>query len=141
MNNKLINDFVDNINALSCDNIDAVLSQIYTDEVEFIDPVKGIKGLQALRAYFAHLYKNVNQCHFTISQHICDGPTHAIAWVMTLNHQRLARHKDITVQGASFIKFADNKACYQRDYYDLGALIYERLPVVGTVIKTVRNAL
>ena len=45
MNNKLINDFVDNINALSCDNIDAVLSQIYTDEVEFIDPVKGIKGL------------------------------------------------------------------------------------------------
>ena len=140
MNDTLINNFVDNINSLSRDNVNEVLSQIYTNEIEFIDPVKGVNGLNELTQYFSNMYKSVDKCHFAITNYVTDGIHHTIEWDMTLKHQKLSKNKEITLQGASFIRFDNNKVCYHRDYYDLGALIYERLPIIGSAVRTVRNA-
>jgi len=140
MDNSIITNFVDNINSLSSNNVSEVLEQIYTNEVEFIDPVKGINGLDELTSYFLSLYKSVNHCHFTINNYIPHGDKHSIEWEMKLKHQRLAKNKEITLYGASFIRFQDKKVCYHRDYYDLGALIYERIPILGSAVRTVRNA-
>ncbi len=140
MDNHLISDFVNNINSLSSHNIDEKLGQIYTQEIEFIDPVKGINGLDALTDYFNNLYKRVDHCHFTITNHINRSDEHAIEWQMQLKHQKLAKNNEIVVDGASFIRFEDEKVCYHRDYYDLGALIYERIPILGSAVRTVRNA-
>lgn len=140
MDNHLMHDFVKNINSLTSHNITEKLSQIYTSEIEFIDPVKGINGIEALTDYFNNLYKRVDHCHFTITNHVNDGDTHSIEWQMTLKHQKLAKNNEIVLDGASFIRFEDNKVCYHRDYYDLGALIYERIPILGSAVRTVRNA-
>ena len=39
MKNNKIDQFVDNINSLSRENVDEVLNNTYTKEVEFIDPL------------------------------------------------------------------------------------------------------
>jgi hypothetical protein len=140
MDNTLITNFVDNMNSLTSSNVSEVLEKIYTNEIEFIDPIKGINGLDNLTSYFANLYKSVNHCHFTINNYIPNGNQHSIEWEMKLKHQRLAKNKEITLDGASFIRFKDSKVCYHRDYYDLGALIYERIPILGSAVRTVRNA-
>lgn len=140
MDNYLINNFVSNINSLDSQNISEVLAQTYTPGIEFIDPVKGISGLESLTEYFNNLYKRVEHCHFTINNHVEDDAGHAIEWQMRLKHQKLAKNNEILVEGASFIRFEDNKVCYHRDYYDLGALIYERIPILGSAVRTVRNA-
>lgn len=140
MNDALITNFVDNMNSLSNGNISEVLEKVYTNEIEFIDPVKGIHGLDDLTNYFAGLYKSVDHCHFTISNYVPHGSQHSIEWEMKLKHQKLAKNKEITLEGASFIRFEDDKVCYHRDYYDLGALIYERIPILGSAVRTVRNA-
>ncbi len=140
MDNTLITDFVDNMNSLSSTNISDVLEKVYTNEIEFIDPVKGITGLEELTRYFDNLYKSVNHCHFTINNYIPHDRQHSIEWEMTLRHKRLANNKEITLPGASFIRFQDNKVCYHRDYYDLGVLIYERIPILGLAVRTVRIA-
>ena len=140
MDNTTITNFVDNMNSLSSSNVNQVLEQIYTNDVEFIDPVKGIHGLDDLTSYFLSLYKSVEHCHFTITNYITHEDQHSIEWVMKLRHQKLAKNKEITLDGASFIRFQDNKVCYHRDYYDLGALIYERVPLLGFAVRKVRNA-
>ncbi len=140
MDNTQIKNFVDNMNSLTSSNVSEVLEEIYTNEIEFIDPVKDINGLDDLTCYFANLYKSVNHCHFTINNYIPNGNQHSIEWEMKLKHQRLAKNKEITLDGASFIRFKNNKVCYHRDYYDLGALIYERIPILGLAVRTVRNA-
>ena len=140
MDNQLINHFVDNINSLSSKNIDEKLREIYTEEIEFIDPVKDINGLDKLTEYFNNLYKSVDHCHFTIVNHISNSDTHSIEWQMNLKHQRLDKKNEIVLEGSSFIRFDNDKVCYHRDYYDMGALIYERLPILGSAVKTVRNA-
>lgn len=140
MDNHLINHFVDNMNSLSSHNINQKLGEIYTKEIEFIDPVKDINGLDALTEYFTNLYKSVDHCHFTISNHLQSGSDHSIEWQMKLKHQKLDKKNEILLEGASFIRFDDEKVCYHRDYYDMGALVYERLPILGSAVKTVRNA-
>lgn len=140
MDDALIKTFVDNMNSLTSGNIKEVLDKVYTNEIEFIDPVKSINGLDDLTSYFANLYKSVNHCHFTINNYIPNSNQHSIEWEMKLKHRRLAKNKEITIDGASFIRFEENKVCYHRDYYDLGALIYERIPILGSAVRTVRNA-
>ncbi len=140
MDNIQISNFVDQMNSLASDNIVEKLKLIYSHEIEFIDPVKDISGLDALTDYFHNLYKNVEHCHFTILNHIACDNHHAIEWNMNLKHHRLAKNREIQLEGASFIRFNESKVCYHRDYYDLGALIYERIPILGTAVKKVRNA-
>ncbi len=140
MDNTLIKNFVENMNSISCDNVSEVLEKTYTDEIEFIDPVKDIHGIGELTNYFSGLYKSVDHCHFTIKDYISNDKQHSIEWEMKLKHRKLAKNKEITLLGASFIHFRDNKVCYHRDYYDLGALVYERIPILGSAVRAVRNA-
>ncbi|MDW3095451.1 MAG: nuclear transport factor 2 family protein [Gammaproteobacteria bacterium] len=140
MDNTLITNFVENINSISSVNVSEILEKIYTDEIEFIDPVKDIRGIGELTSYFSSLYKSVDHCHFTIKDYISNDNQHSLEWEMKLKHRRLAKNKEISLHGASFIRFEDNKVCYHRDYYDLGALIYERIPILGSAVRTVRNA-
>lgn len=141
MKDKNIDRFVDNINSLSKDNVDEVLNRIYTKEIEFIDPLKGIKGIDELINYFNNLYKSVDHCYFDVTDYINNQDTHSIEWVMNLKHKKLSKNQTISLHGCSFVKFDDNKVYYHRDYYDLGALIYERLPLLGLAVKSIRNAL
>lgn len=140
MDNLLINQFVDNMNMLSSNNIHEKLGEIYTEEIEFIDPIKDINGLHSLTKYFDELYKSVTHCHFTITRQVSQSELHAIEWCMKLKHQKLDKKNEIHLDGASFIKFDNKKVCYHHDYYDMGALVYERLPILGSAVKTVRNA-
>ncbi|MBT8123451.1 MAG: nuclear transport factor 2 family protein, partial [Gammaproteobacteria bacterium] len=58
-----------------------------------------------------------------------------------LQHKKIANNQEIELNGASFIEFKDDKVCYHRGYYDLGALVYERIPILGSVIRKVRHAI
>ena len=141
MSASKINNFVDKINSIESSNAAIVLPEIYTDRVNFIDPVKSINGLSELTSYFESLYENLSVCHFTLSNHIPNNEQHSIEWVMRFQHKKIAKNKPIEIEGASFIKFENDKVCLHRDYYDLGALVYEHMPVLGSVIKRVRNAI
>ena len=140
INESKINLFVDNINSLSKENINEILSKIYTHEVEFVDPLKGIKGLEELVSYFSKLYESVDHCYFEITNYLYKDDVHSIEWIMNLKHKKLSKNNVIKLNGCSFLRFDNNKVCYHRDYYDLGALIYERIPLLGIAVKSIRNA-
>jgi hypothetical protein len=43
------------------------------------------------------------------------------------------------VQGSSHLKGVGDKVVYHRDYLDLGAMLYEQLPLLGRVIRSLKN--
>ncbi len=136
-----IEKFINDINSIDNENAKNVLSEIYTDDVVFIDPVKSISGLNELTQYFEDLYQSVASCHFTLTSHLADSHRYTLEWIMHLQHKKISKNQIIEVNGASFIEFKDEKVCYHRDYYDLGALVYEHIPILGSVIKKVRHAI
>jgi hypothetical protein len=141
MNTSQIEQFIHCINSLEHKNISKILSNIYTDDVVFIDPVRSISSLPNLIQYFESLYQSVTACEFTLTSHLPNSHRDSLEWVMRLQHKKISNNRIIQLDGASFIEFKNEKVCYHRDYYDLGALVYERIPIIGTVIKKVRNAI
>jgi hypothetical protein len=57
---------------------------------------------------------------------------------MLLNHSKLDAGETIRVDGSSFLKTRHGKIYYHRDYFDLGAMVYENLPILGRIIRSIR---
>ncbi len=116
------------------------LDEVYAPEVQFVDPAHRIDGREALRHYFAGLYANVSDCRFSI-EGVDEGEGVAwIRWTMTLSHPRLQAGQPFAVEGASQLRF-NERIYWHRDYFDLGALFYERLPLLGALIRGLKRRL
>ncbi|WP_136248683.1 nuclear transport factor 2 family protein [Halomonas borealis] len=118
------------------------LSRIYTPGIRFIDPLQRIDGLAALEQDFAALYENVTACRFTFHERQRQGDVAFVTWTMHLAHRRLAGGREFSLEGASRLVFAGDgsgRVCEHRDYFDAGALLYERVPLLGAVIRWLKR--
>jgi hypothetical protein len=136
-----LDDFLAVYHRLTADNLD-LLDRIYTADIEFCDPAHKIRGLDALHRYFAELYRNVDSISFSFhSRHLIDGEAY-LSWRMNFRHPKLARGRMIEVDGLSYLQFDDSgKVRYHRDYFDLGAMLYEHLPLLGSLVKSIKRRL
>ena len=133
-----LTNFVDQYQKLSVDNLE-LLSTIYHTDVVFQDPIHEIKGFDALNDYFKNLYQNLAACYFVVNKVLCEDDQAAVYWTMTYVHPKLANGKAVSVEGHSLLKGADNKVIYHRDYLDVGAMVYEHVPVIGKAVRWLKN--
>lgn len=126
--------------ALNKSNLER-LGALYSDDVQFTDPLHQIHGLPQMRRYFAELYANVSDLHFDFHgfDQVSEGNGY-LRWTMSYAHPRLARGKTIKVQGCSHLLWRD-KVYQHRDYFDAGALLYEHLPIMGQLIAWLKRRL
>jgi len=118
------------------------LTEVYTDDVDFTDPLHHIKGRRALEGYFRTLYDNVTSCRFTFHERVCHDESAFVTWTMHLVHPRLDGGREVNVEGCSHLRFApDGRVAQHRDYFDAGAMLYERLPLLGGMVRWVKRQL
>lgn len=117
-----------------------LLAELYSEQVVFQDPFRRIEGLSALRQYFAKLYQNAISTSFVFEEE-CTGKGKAIvSWTLSLRHPRLNGGDLIQVPGVSHIRYR-NKVYYHRDYFDGGALLYEHVPLLGSIVRAVKRSM
>ncbi|WP_298613571.1 nuclear transport factor 2 family protein [uncultured Thiothrix sp.] len=134
-----LDDFVRVYQQLGKDNL-VSLAEAYSPDVIFQDPWHKLQGLAALQAYFANLYTNLSYCRFTIHQ-VQENTTDAnafVLWQMDYAHPRLNSGNNIQVDGVSHLQFAE-KVTYQRDYADMGQMLYEHVPLLGAAIRFLKR--
>lgn len=119
----------------------AELAPLYSEDVYFEDPSHGIQGKAALIDRFQHLYSKVDSCNFKFHQTLDTGGEIFLAWTMILRQRGPKSGEVIRVEGASFLKVRDNRIYYHRDYFDLGAFVYENVPMLGSIIKRIKQRL
>lgn len=136
---QLINDFK-RVYATDKATRSADLSQLYADTAIFVDPIHKIEGVKNLKTYIDQMYANVIECEFVYLGEWVNDSDAMIKWDMRFRHQRLAGGKLIVVRGASHIVFAE-KIVYHEDIYDMGAMIYEQIPMLGKTIHWLKNRL
>lgn len=112
----------------------ADVESLYTEDVYFEDPSHAIQGKTELVSYFNKMFKNIQQCSFKFHSTITDGSNVCLTWTMFLNHPRLRGGDIVRVEGASYLKTRNGKIYYHRDYFDMGAMLYEHLPLLGRII-------
>jgi len=130
--------FVNNFNSLNAQNLNN-LQDIYHNDIVFTDPVHRIEGYDELLSYFSHLYQNLIHSHFDVHHKIVQANEAAIYWTMELSHQRLNKGQPFSVEGHSHIKHKNGLIIYHRDYFDFGQMVYEQLPLVGSLVKLIKS--
>lgn len=131
---------VKSFNDFNIDRMD-VLDQFYHPEVRFLDPLGEITGLEALKSYYKNMYQNVKSIRFDFAHSVANGDNHMVTWTMIYAVDALNGGEPISIEGTSDIRFdpATNLVIYHRDYFDMGAMVYEYIPVLGRLIRYIKS--
>lgn len=117
------------------------LADVYHRDIRFIDPVGEHQGLSSLDAYFQRLLSNLSACCFTLTDIQHHDQQALVCWQMSYAHPRLRRGCLLSLEGISQLRFAEQRIIYQRDYYDLGAMLYEHIPLLGGIVLKLKKRL
>ncbi|QFI36948.1 nuclear transport factor 2 family protein [Moritella marina ATCC 15381] len=137
-NSLWLSHFIDVYTRLNKTNLHS-LKKVYHHDIKFQDPLHEVAGIANLVSYFENLYTNLASCTFDITHQVLNDTEAAIYWDMTYIHPKLNRGKAITVSGHSHLKALDDKVIYHRDYLDVGAMLYEHVPVLGHAVRYLKN--
>ena len=117
-----------------------LVDTFYAPGVVFIDPFHRVEGRDALRDYYRRLYANVQSIHFAFEGETASVNELVLYWTMTCRHPRIAGGAPVSLPGCSRLVF-DGQGLVElhRDYFDAGALLYEHLPLLGRVVRYIRE--
>jgi hypothetical protein len=114
------------------------LDRIYTQDIEFRDPLHTILGILALKGYMKNLYTRSSGIDFEYTDEQSGDNWATISWFMTFSHPALAGGRPVKVRGITQIRFTD-RIYYHEDFYDLGAMIYQHVPILGRIIRFINR--
>ena len=128
--------FFETIAPDSLDRLDGVVAP----DVRFGDPFNDVTGIEGDRAVFRHMFETVDQPRFTILRTAIDGDTAFYRWRFSFRRKGVA---DIwTIEGMSEVRFlANGLVAAHIDHWDAASQLYERLPVIGTLLRWIRRKL
>ncbi|MBU2882438.1 nuclear transport factor 2 family protein [Psychrosphaera sp. B3R10] len=135
-----LSQFIEVYSQLSVENVHHIID-VYHEDIKFSDPAHQLSGMSQLLKYFDQLYSNVTECTFVIDEVFFQDKNAAVYWTMTYRHRRLNSHKPITVTGHSKLVGEKDRVTHHKDYLDLGQMVYEHVPLIGLVIKKLKNKL
>lgn len=133
-----LSNFITIYQSLNTENVNDIC-KIYHTNVVFEDPIHKVEGLEDLLSYFNNLYQNLSFCKFTIDNYFCNDDKAAIYWTMLFKHEKLNGGDYVEVIGHTQLKGHDDKVLYHRDYLDVGAMLYEHVPVLGCAIRFIKK--
>ena len=116
------------------------LSALYSTEVEFKDPIHQLQGLADLKCYFAGFFNREMTCQFVFTNQLVNSEQAFLQWQMHYSHPRLQSGKALLLNGGTLIKF-NSHIYYHEDFYDMGAMLYQHIPVLGYVVKKINSRL
>lgn len=135
---SLLQRFMDAWSSLNKNNIDCV-DDIYASDIEFVDPFHHFFGIDEMKKYLEHMYENLISSQFQFHSYAELGEEAYLRWTMTVRHKRLLSGDPIEVMGISYLKLSSGKVIFHQDYYDGAALLYENIPVLGAIVKVIKN--
>ena len=124
--------------SISQENIGDI-KQIYTEDVFFKDPFNEVNGIQHVITIFDHMFHQLDQPRFVVTTHVSQGDQAFLTWDFLFKMKRFNRNEQC-IRGASHIRFAaDGRVCYHRDYWDVAEELYEKLPLIGSVMRGLKK--
>lgn len=128
-------------NGSSLANMKEMVEKFYAPDCVFEDPVTHIEGRDQLLSYYRHMYEGVSKIRFELGSEVRQGDEGFASWTMYLNAPNLKDGETVTVKGVSQFRYRGESVVYHRDYFDLGEMVYEHVPVVGWLTRQVKARL
>jgi hypothetical protein len=118
----------------------AGLGDIYAADARFKDPFNDVQGLDAIQGVFAHMFVALQQPRFVITRQVTHGNDCFITWDFYFHFGNYRRGIEQKIAGASHLVFdADGRVQLHRDYWDAAEELYEKLPLVGSLMRWLKR--
>jgi ketosteroid isomerase-like protein len=124
--------------SISLDTVDQ-LHAVYTEDVVFKDPFNEVRGLAQVTRIFTHMFSQVDQPRFVVTTHVLQGDQAFLTWDFLFRMKRFSNQEQC-IRGATHLRFApDGRACLHRDYWDAAEELYEKLPLLGSLMRGLKR--
>jgi steroid delta-isomerase len=108
----------------------------YDRQAFFKDPFNEVRGLPAIQAVYQHMFDGLEAPRFKVLDALVDGDQCFLTWDFTF----AVRGRPQSVHGSSHLRLSPTgRIQYHRDYWDAAAELYEKLPLLGTVLRWLRR--
>jgi ketosteroid isomerase-like protein len=115
------------------------IDEIYADDAWFKDPFNEVRGIEPIRRIFSHMFEQVDAPRFVVREAVSDGSSAFLTWDFLFRAPRLGSAEQV-IHGASHLRFdADGRVSYHRDYWDAAEELYEKIPLLGGLMRAVKR--
>ncbi len=116
----------------------AEAARVYAADAYFNDQVRVLRGGAAIGPYLARTAAMLSSWSIEMDEPVVDGGDIYLRWVM--RYQTDPAGAETVAPGISHLRFGrDGKVLVQYDYWDATSGIFERIPVLGGVIRLVKS--
>jgi hypothetical protein len=140
--NKRIQAFIKLYDQLDDGSIDKQIAETYAEKIYFNDTLVTIHDRQNLLKYLKHTQQQLDSIKFEVLGVHDSGKDSYVRWLMQTKFKAIGQAIDIQSIGISHLRFnADNKIIVHQDYWDSMQGFYEHLPLIGGVLRWIKNGL
>jgi steroid Delta-isomerase len=112
------------------------LADYYAHDATFKDPFNAVCGLPAIHRIYAHMFATLQAPRFRITRRILQGNQAVLLWEFRYG----LRGRAMSIVGASHLVLApDGRIAAHRDYWDAAEELYEKVPVLGAVMRWLKR--
>ncbi len=118
----------------------ARLDQHYAADARFKDPFNDVRGVPAIAQIFQHMFDSLEQPRFVVTQQLQQGSDVFLRWDFTFRFRNFQRDQLQRIEGATHLKLdGAGLVTLHRDYWDAAEELYEKLPLVGGLMRWLKR--
>ena len=124
---------------LTPDSVQQV-SRFYAGDARFKDPFNDVKGVSAIEAIFVHMFEALIAPRFVVTGRVAQGAQCFLTWEFRFGFRNFHQGREQVILGATHLVFdAAGKVQLHRDYWDAAEELYEKLPLVGGLMRWLKR--
>jgi hypothetical protein len=114
------------------------VGEIHAQEAVFVDPFNQLTGLASVRAVYQHMFDTLKQPRFVVTTTVASGCHGFMTWDFLFE----CRGQSQKISGCTQFELNDQGLIVlHRDYWDAAQQVYEKIPLLGGVMRMIRRKL
>jgi ketosteroid isomerase-like protein len=119
------------------------IASLYTADAKFKDPFNEVQGVPAIERIFVHMFEALDAPRFVITQQVQQGAQCLVTWEFLFALPSMNQGATQTIRGATHFVLREEVGAWRvavhRDYWDAAEELYEKLPVVGGLMRWLKK--
>lgn len=112
------------------------LGSYYREDAHFKDPFHEVQRLEDIKRIFAAMFETMEDPCFAVTQRLANGREIVLLWDLNFR----LRNSPQSLQGASHLRVDEAGLIeFHRDYWDPAEGVYEKLPVLGALMRWIKR--
>ncbi|MEO8136388.1 MAG: nuclear transport factor 2 family protein [Betaproteobacteria bacterium] len=114
--------------------------EVYAADASFRDPFNDVRGSDEVQRVLLHMFENLSAAKFVIREAVADGDQAFLVWDFHFRMRRWKPDAQRKIHGSSHVRFdGQGRVSYHRDYWDAAEEVYDKIPLLGSVLRAIRR--